>query len=184
MGKDHFSTSVYPVPHALPLPASLHHPSHTHCTISLVFCPAVTPQFSSLPMHPPLPPQHPPPALHVQIILIFSASTQKGLQLHTSLPPHCWTFRLDTSLLPYISVSCDHICIEHPLVCLSVPMFLLHTVEQISPQLHCNTLPLVRSHMLRFTNKLAVSCHLLHAAVTLAHTALSTPASQSSTSPK
>ena len=37
------------------------------------------------------------------------------------------------------------------------------------------TLPLVLSSMLQFTNKLAISVHLLHVAVTLAHTALSTP---------
>ena len=46
------------------------------------------------------------------------------------------------------------------------------------------TLPLVLSPALWFTHKQAISRHLLYAAVTLDRTALSTPASQSSTSPK
>ena len=30
-----------------------------------------------------------------------------------------------------ISASCDHICVEHPSVCLSIPMFLLHAVKKV-----------------------------------------------------
>ena len=36
------------------------------------------------------------------------------------------------SLLPRILVSCNHICVEHPSIYLSIPMLLLYAVEEIS----------------------------------------------------
>ena len=57
-----------------------------------------------------------------------------------------------TLLLLCISSSCNHICIEYTLVCLSMPMYLLHTVEQISNKLRI-FLPLVLSPLLGFTSQ-------------------------------
>ena len=81
----------------------------------------------------------------------------------------------------YLSIL-NHICAEHPSICCQCPCFCSikysrsHTsfiYPSPSPQ-----------SLLQFTNKLAISHHLLHAAVILTCTALSNSASQSSTSPK
>ncbi|MPC32342.1 hypothetical protein E2C01_025653 [Portunus trituberculatus] len=114
-----YSQQIHILLHTLPLPF-------------LCLQPSLPPHSTSLPL----------PFSCVQTISVFSSSApQKGLQLHASLPPHCWTSCLATSLPPCVSASCGHSYIEYLSVCLSAPMFASYkrvdlTQASPDPQFH------------------------------------------------
>ena len=141
--------------------------------------PAVTPQLS-----PPLP-NTPPSALftcpnHLSLLCL-------NLTERSSTPHISATSLLDLPschLTPamYLSILKSHLCRKSINLLVNAHVSAPYSKADLTQVSY--TFPLVLSSMLRFTNKLAISCHLLHAAVTLARTALSTPVSQFSTSPK
>ena len=126
----HTITPLFPRPSCQQSPPNSHLPHHTQHTLSAFFtCPNhlscfcfnLTERFSNP---------------HISATSLLDHPSYHLTARPPILPPHCLTTHLTTSLLPCISASCDHICIEHPTVCLSIPMFLLwYRSWQLSDQI-------------------------------------------------